>query len=150
MRSLAISSVVVGTPLDFIFASNRCAGMEPFADAIHARIPRTMASVVRIDIRNASASTMALVTSRLRLKRIRMLFQAISIALESGSVICRCACAVIRSPTSELSLENTLAHEHQTQAEHHNQPHAATVSGEEDDDVQPPLLAELFLEVVSS
>ena len=39
----------------------------------------------------------------------------------------------------ERRLEHTLAHEHQAQAEHHDQAHAAAVAGEEHDAVLRPL-----------
>jgi hypothetical protein len=52
-------------------------------------MPSVSDSVTMIEHRNASASTIALVTSMLRLSRMRIDFHAISTALESGSEICR-------------------------------------------------------------
>src|SRR5581483_6049454 len=143
----------------------------------------------KIDIKNASANTIALVTSRLRLKRMRMLFQAISIALESGSVICRCTVCmetifhhgdhgehgagnnsildpIIRILCSvstlsalrdlrgnillKLPLEHALAHEDQSQRQHHDQTDPAAIPGEEDDDIELPLVAEFLREIVSA
>ena len=66
-------------PAVFIAASSFCASTSrddaaPAASvcADHVRIERTSASLVRIAIRNASASTIPLVTSKLRLSRRRM------------------------------------------------------------------------------
>src|SRR5438132_1705794 len=42
----------------------------------------------------------------------------------------------LRNATSELVLENRFTHKHQSQAQHHHQTDAATVAGEEDDDVR--------------
>src|SRR5258705_1109698 len=65
---------------------------------------------------------------------------------------CWCAAARVVPSTSWPAravrrLEYALRHEDDPQAEHHDQPDAAGVAGEENHDVLLPLLAELFREV---
>src|SRR4029079_17850223 len=66
-----------------------------------------------------------------------------------GTATCQPCHAKIMT-ISKLALEDTLAHENQSQAQHHDQPHAAAVAGEENDDVRLPFGTELFGKVITS